>query len=164
MPFAKGMTGNPKGRPPSARGKYRKAIREATDRLGAGLVEVTVALLDLARGHHVLMVRDRKGGWTRAGSMAQVEAALAAGGAAFRVYQEPPNLGAIQTVWERMAGKVPQAADVEVRQLIVAVTEDHAALARILREHVPAEYLAPVAAELERLDAQRGAALALFPG
>jgi hypothetical protein len=158
-----GQSGNPNGRAAGPKTVYRREIRAATARMGAGLLDVTDALMDLARGHHILLIRTDVG-WAKAETREQFDAALAVGAEAYRVYREAPNLGAIQTVWERVGGRVPQPVDVEVRQLIVHITEDHAALARILQEYVPAEYLEPVLAELERVEGRRRAAAGLLAG
>lgn len=151
-----------RGRPPTARGQYKREIAAARKLFGDGLLDVSQHAMDLARGCFLFEVRTNRGKWVKPDSLAVVERCLAYAPDAVRVYQQPPDLGAIQLVWERVAGKVPQPHEHEVRQLIVAITEDHAALAEILRRHIPAEYLAPVAAELGRLEERRrGAALLL---
>jgi phosphoribosylanthranilate isomerase len=163
MRYVKGQSGNPDGRPPKRETLYKREIKAARDLFGAGLLDATEAAMDLARGAYIVLLRDeRSRRWVKPPSLEAVEHALALAPHTVRVYRQPPDLGAIQLVWERVAGKVPQPHEHEVRQLIVQITEDHAAIAEIIRRHIPTEYLAPVAAELERLEERRRGAAVLL--
>jgi hypothetical protein len=151
------------GRKPTANGRYKREIAAARQHFAGGLLDATEAAMDLARGCYVVLIRDERARkWVKPPSVEAVEHAIELAPHTVCVYQQPPDLGAIQLVWERVAGKVSQPHEHEVRQLIVAITEDHAALAEILRRHIPAEYLAPVAAELERLEERRRGAAVLL--
>jgi hypothetical protein len=163
MTFVKGQSGNPRGKALQAETRYKRQIAAARDHFADGLRDATAAAMDLARGCYVVLLRDeRSRKWVKPPSVEAVEHAIELAPHTVRVYRQPPDLGAIQLVWERVAGKVPQPHEHEVRQLIVAITEDHAALAEIIRRHIPAEYLAPVAAELERLEERRRGAAVLL--
>jgi hypothetical protein len=163
MTWTKGQSGNPAGSLPGFRTQYKREVAAARKHFADGLFDATEAAMDLARGCYVVLLRDeRSHKWVKPPSVEAVEHALELAPHTVRVYRQPPDLGAIQLVWERVAGKVPQPHEHEVRQLIVAITEDHAALAEIIRRHIPAEYLAPVAAELERLEERRRGAAVLL--
>jgi hypothetical protein len=151
------------GRKPGAETRYRRQIAAARDHFADGLLDATEAAMDLARGAYVVLMRDERARkWVKPPSVEDVEHALALAPHTIRVYQQAPDLGAIQLVWERVAGKVPQPHEHEVRQLILQITEDHATIAEIIRRHVPPASLAPVVDELERLARRRQAAAGLL--
>lgn len=162
MPFVKGQSGNPDGRPPSRQTEYRREIRKARQLFADGLFEVSESAMDLARGCYVVLMRDERARkWVKPPSLEAVEQAIELAPHTIRVYQQPPDLGAVQLVWERVAGKVPQRHEHEIRQLIVAITEDHATLARLIRDAVPPESLPAVVEELDRLESRRALAAGL---
>jgi len=137
------------GRKPNAV-TYKREIAKATDIMGRMLPEAAQATNDLALGAYVLMTFDpRTGQWVRAQSQAVADLAIDSG--MFRVYREPPDIKAITIMFERVMGKVPQPIDVRHQIAIQQVTEAQTILMRVLEEHVPAEYLAPVRAELARV-------------
>jgi hypothetical protein len=163
MTWTKGQSGNPAGSQPGFRTQYKREIAAARKHFADGLLDATEAAMDLARGAYIVLIRDERARkWVKPPSVEDVDNALALAPHTVRVYQQPPDLGAIQLVWERVAGKVPQPHEHEVRQLIVAITEDHAALAEIIRRHIPPESLPAIRDELVQLDERRrGAALLL---
>jgi hypothetical protein len=59
---------------------------------------------------------------------------------------------------------VPQPHEHEVRQLILQITEDHSAVAEIIRRHIPAESLPALRDELAELDERRRRAVSLLAG
>jgi hypothetical protein len=163
MTFVKGQSGNPRGKALQAETRYKRQIAAARDHFADGLFDATEAAMDLARGCYVVLLRDERARrWVKPPSVEAVEDAIELAPHTVRVYQQPPDLGAIQLVWERVAGKVPQPHEHEVRQLILQITEDHATIAEIIRRHVPPESLAPVVDELERLARRRQAAAGLL--
>lgn len=130
--------------------KYKRQIAKATDIFGRMLPEAAEATKDLALGAYVLMTFDRNTGqWVRAKS--ETVANLAVDSGMFRVYRELPDIKAISIMFERVAGKVPQPIDHRHQVAILHVTEAQSILMRVLEEHVPAEYLAVVRAELARV-------------
>jgi hypothetical protein len=158
-------TGNPNGRPPGRETLYKREIKAARDVFGAGLVDATEAAMDLARGAYIVLIRDERARkWVKPPSVEDVDNALALAPHTVRVYQQAPDLGAIQLVWERVAGKVPQPHEHEVRQLILQITEDHSALAEIIRRHIPAESLPALRDDLDRLAERRSRAAGLLAG
>lgn len=163
MPFVKGVVTNPDGRPPGPKTAYKREIKAARDVFGAGLLDATEAAMDLARGAYIVLLRDERARkWVRPPSLEDVDNALALAPHTVRVYRQPPDLGAIQLVWERVAGKVPQPHEHEVRQLILQITEDHSAVAEIIRRYIPAEHLPALRADLDELDERRRGALSLL--
>jgi hypothetical protein len=153
-----------RGRPPTARGQYKRQIAEARRVFADGLLDVTAHAMDLARGCFLFEVQDKRGKWVKPDSLAVVERALAYAPDSVRVYQQPPDLGAIQLVWERVAGKVPQPHEHEVRQLILQITEDHSAVAEIIRRYIPAEHLPALRDDLDQLAERRSRAAGLLAG
>lgn len=153
-----------RGRPPTARGQYKREIAAARKLFGNGLLDVSQHAMDLARGCFLFEVQTKRGKWVKPDALAVVERALAYAPDAVRVYQQPPDLGAIQLVWERVAGKVPQPHEHEVRQLILQITEDHSAVAEIIRRYIPAESLPALRDELAELDERRRRAAGLLAG
>lgn len=136
------------GRPPNEV-KYKAKIAKATDIMGRMLPEAAAAVTDLATGAYVLMIQNKKGEWIKPPNQNIAERSIEYG--MFRVYRELPDIRAIQTMFERLMGKVAQPVDVTVRQAVSEVTEAQAILMRVIEEHVPDEYLAPIRAELERV-------------
>lgn len=137
------------GRKPNAE-KYKRQIAKATDTMGRMLPEAAAATVDLATGIFVLMTLDtRSGEWVKAKTEAVANAAIDAG--LFRVYREPPDIRAIGIMFDRLMGKVAQPIDVRHQLAIENVTEAQQILMRVLEEHVPGEYLAPIRAELARV-------------
>jgi hypothetical protein len=165
MRYVKGQSGNPDGRPPKRETLYRREIKAARDLFGAGLLDVTEAAMDLARGCYVVLLRDERARkWVKPPSVEAVEHAIELAPHTVRVYQQPPDLSAIQLVWERVAGKVPQPHEHEVRQLIVQITEDHSAVAEIIRRYIPAEHLPALRDDLDQLAERRSRAAGLLAG
>lgn len=163
MPFVKGQSGNPRGPAIQAETRYKRQIQESRDHFADGLLDATEAAMDLARGAYVVLLRDeRSRKWVKPPSVEAVEHAIELAPHTVRVYQQPPDLGAIQLVWERVAGKVPQPHEHEVRQLILQITEDHSAVAEIIRRYIPAEHLPALRADLDELDERRRGALSLL--
>lgn len=147
-----GRKGGPQpgsGRPPNEV-KYKTKISKATDIMGRMLPEAAQATTDLATGAYVVMVMDRHGEFHKP-TARQLDAALSAGPQYIRVYRELPDVRAIQIMFERLMGKVPQPLDIRVQQAVSDVMETQSILLRLLEEHVPAEYLAPIRAELGRV-------------
>ena len=163
MPFAKGQSGNSRGRPEAPVAQYRRQIKAAKQLMADALVETTTAVCDAATGLWTLLIPGPLGvGWVRATTPEQIDAALAGGERFYRIYQQDPDLAACGVVMDRIMGKVPQPIDVEVRQVLEHATADQDTLACILQEHVPAEYLAPVLDELRRVRAHRRRAVAVL--
>jgi hypothetical protein len=163
MPFVKGVVTNPSGRPPGRRTAYKREITAARQHFADGLLDATEAAMDLARGCYVVLLRDERARkWVKPPSLEAVEHAIELAPHTVRVYRQPPDLGAIQLVWERVAGKVPQPHEHEVRQLILQITEDHSAVAEIIRRHIPAESLPALRDDLDRLAERRRGALSLL--
>jgi phosphoribosylanthranilate isomerase len=165
MTWTKGQSGNPAGSLPGFRTQYRREVAAARKHFADGLLDATEAAMDLARGAYIVLLRDeRSRRWVKPPSLEAVEHALELAPHTVRVYQQPPDLGAIQLVWERVAGKVPQPHEHEVRQLILQITEDHSAVAEIIRRHIPAESLPALRDELAELDERRRRAVSLLAG
>lgn len=130
--------------------KYKAKIAKATDIMGRMLPEAAAATTDLATGAYVLMVYNTKTKkWEKPRTLEIAEKSIDAG--MFRVYQELPDIRAILVMFERLMGKVPQPVDITVRQAVQEVTEAQSILMRVIEEHVPDEYLAPIRFELERV-------------
>jgi hypothetical protein len=130
--------------------KYKRQIAKATDVMGRMLPEAADAVADLARGAYVILIHDpQTKQWIKPSSQKMVNTAIDMG--VYRIYQELPDVRAIQIVFERLMGKVPQPVDITMREAISDVTESQAILMRVIEEHVPDEYLAPIRAELERV-------------
>lgn len=137
------------GRPPNEV-KYKTKISKATDIMGRMLPEAAQATVDLATGAYVLLVfNSKKAAWEKPANMRVAQAAVDMGH--FRVYQELPSMRAVEVMFERLMGKVPQPVDITVRQAVSEVTEAQAILLRVIEEHVPSEYLTPIREELERV-------------
>lgn len=144
------------GRPPNEV-KYKGRIAKATDIMGRMLPEAAEATVDLATGAYVLLVYNpRTAQYEKPRTQAITEAAVDAG--LIRVYRELPDIRAIQVMFERLMGKVPQPVDVTVRQAVTDILDAQAILMRVIEEHVPAEYLPQIRAELERVVRHHSAA------
>ena len=156
MTFQKGQSGNPKGRTPSIKTGFEREGAEAIAVFGGGVVAVARHAMDLASGVYAFAVLDLKTGkYKPPPDDADPETLLALGEPLVRVYRQPPDLGAITLVIERILGKVPQPVDVKLERAITQVRLDHAIIARVLQEHVPPDCLGPVVAELERIARHR---------
>lgn len=151
MAGAKGRSGGTRpgaGRPPNAI-KYQRQIAKATDVMGRMLPAAAQATVDLAGGAYVLLVLDEEGELRKARSQYEFDRAVEDG--RFRVYRELPDVKAIQIMFERLMGKVPQPIDVRYQQALDDVVQTQAILMRLLEEHVPAEALTIIRAELGRV-------------
>lgn len=160
MPYK--PTGNPTGRPPQARARFKREVAASEQLMAGALEETTEALVDLAKGLRVLQIIDGNGGYRalpadRARALVLddrvVDAGLRSG--QLRVYAIAPDLTAIALLHDRIMGKVPTHSELALKPALALVQADHAALAKALVEHVPVEYLTPIAAVLERLLAGR---------
>lgn len=136
------------GQPPNAV-KYKAKIAKATDIMGRMLPEAAAAVTDLATGAYVLLIQNKKGEWIKPPNDAIASMSIDYG--LHKVYRELPDIRAIMVMFERLMGKVTQPVDVTVRQAVSEVTEAQAILMRVIEEHVPSEYLAPIREELERV-------------
>lgn len=144
------------GRKPTVRNGFEEEERKARAAFGAGLVSAAEHAVDLATGAYCFAVLDLKTGkYKPPPDDFAPETLLQLGEPLVRVYRQPPDLGAITLVVERIMGKVPQPVDVKMELALRQVFSDYALLARILQEHVPAEALGPIAAELERIGRHR---------
>jgi hypothetical protein len=94
--------------------------------------------------------------WEKPKSDKVMEGSLGTG--LIRVYREPPSIKAIEIMFDRLMGKVPQPVDITVRQAVAEVTDAQAILMRVIEEHVPSEYLAPIREELDRVAQHHSAA------
>lgn len=130
--------------------KYKRQIAKTADIMGRMLPEAAQATVDLATGAYVVLIADRHGNYHKP-TEKQLDAALDAGGVYLRVYRELPDVRAIQIMFERLMGKVPQPLDIRVQQAVDDVMQTQAILLRLLEEHVPSEYLAPIRDELGRV-------------
>lgn len=117
--------------------------------MASKLQPVTQGLVDAASGRYILMIQTEIG-WQRVKDEKQAHDAIDTG-YPVRVYLEDPDIRAGLEILERIMGKVPQEMNAEVRHVIEQSVEDQAIIVRILEEHVPAEYLTPVLAELRRV-------------
>lgn len=153
-------TGNPTGRPPGPRLRFKREVAACELLLAGALEETSEALVDLAKGLRVLQIIDGQGGYRalpaeRARALVLddrvVDAGLRSG--QLRVYALPPDLSAIAMLHDRIMGKVPTQTELALKPALERVQLDHAILAKALVEHVPVQYLTPIIAELERLAA-----------
>jgi hypothetical protein len=151
-----------RGRPATATGQFKKEIAAAKKLMAANLNPVTQGLVDVARGRYILLLQTELG-WQRVEDERAALDALASG-YPLRVYLKDPDIRAGLEILERVMGKVPQEINAEVRHIIEQSVEDQALLVRILEEHVPAEYLAPVLAELRRVREHHREAAQLVAG
>lgn len=139
--------------------KYKAKIAKATDIMGRMLPEAAAAVTDLATGAHIILAYNtRTKKWEKPRTLEIAQRAVDTD--MYRVYQELPNPKAIEIMFERLMGKVPQPVDITVRQAVAEVTEAQAILMRVIEEHVPSEYLSPIREELERVAQHHSAARA----
>lgn len=137
------------GQPPNAQ-KYKRQIAKATDTMGRMLPEAAAATVDLATGAYYLLVYNpRTKNYEKPRTEEIADSSVEAG--LIKVYRELPNIKAIEVMFERLMGKVPQPVDVTVRQAVADVMEAQEILMRVIEEHVPAEYLPQIRAELDRV-------------
>lgn len=164
MAFQKGQSGNPKGRPPKPATIYHRQVGASLKAMAEALEVATDALVDKAHGIRLLQVIDVTGTYRAlplevarqvVNEPAMIEASLATKQA--RIYAYPPDLDAIKTLMDRIMGKVPTVVEIDLRARLEQTQADHALLARVIREHVPDQYLGPVIAEVERIARRRAA-------
>jgi hypothetical protein len=157
--------GTPRGRPPGPTTRFRREIAACEGLMAGALQDSTEALIDLARGVRVLHVIDAAGqpqllppdkARLLASQPEVVDAGLRTG--QLRVYALPPDLMAIRVLHERLMGKAPTQTELTILPAVERVQLDHALLAKVITDHVPDEYLAPVLTELRRLAGGGGAA------
>lgn len=118
--------------------------------MGRMLPEAAQATVDLATGAYYLLVYNpRTKSYEKPRTQKIADDSVEAG--LIKVYRELPNVKAIEIMFERLMGKVPQPVDITVRQAVSDVTEAQAILMRVIEEHVPSEYLAPIREELDRV-------------
>lgn len=160
--FKPGQSGNPNGRPPTAAGAYRREIKAARDLMGGALVPVTEALLDAAKGHHILMGQAADGSWQRITSEGVASSAIQAG--LVRVYLADPDLRAILAVHDRIMGRVAQPANAALREVIENAIADHDRIAEIIERHVPAEHLGAIITDIRAIREHRRQAAAVLGG
>lgn len=158
-------TGRPRGRPPKPSTRFAEQVRESMQRQADALLDVTDALIDRARGIRIFQVRDLVGIWREpSGEQAQalladdnmVQALLMSGAA--RIYAKEPDLDAGKVVMDRIMGKVPTVVELHLRKRVEQLNADHALIAKVIREHVPDEYLGTLIPELERIAGRSQAA------
>lgn len=142
----------------------KRLARESLDSMAQDLDGARVALTDLALGHRVVLVYDARQRKHIEPTPEQAQAlredesllpALVETGQA-RVYLKSPDVTAIKLLMGYVMGQVPTPTEVTLRDELLQAREDHALLARALREYVPAQYLAPVSAELRRIAGHHG--------
>lgn len=130
--------------------KYKTRIAKATDIMGRMLPEAAQATTDLATGAYVILVYNmRAKKWEKPRTLDIAKDAVESG--FFRVYQELPDIRAIQVMFERLMGKVPQPVDVTVRQAVAEVVSAQDTLMRIIEEHVSDEVLTLIRDDLDRV-------------
>ena len=152
------------GRKPAEQGLYKREVASARAIMGHALENLTSVLVDRGRGLFVLMALNNQGAWEmlpegqarRVAEDPDYLASLLQANVA-RVFTLPPDRAAIALVMDRIMGKVPTVIELEYKRKFDALQSDHALIARVIREHVPDEYLAPVLAELERISRHRAA-------
>lgn len=146
-----GRRNPPGGRPPNEV-KYKAKISKATDIMGRMLPEAAQATVDLATGAYYLMIWNPKTKtYEKPRTAAVADRCVAIGGDMIRVYRELPSAKAIEIMFDRLMGKVPQPIDITTRQAVGDIMEAQRILMRVIEEHVPEEYLATIRAELERV-------------
>lgn len=151
------------GRKPTIAAQYKNEIVAARQHMANGLVKTAENITEAAKGSFVLLIRGPLGvGWVRATTDEQIDAALAGGEPFYRIARQDPDLRAAALVFDRIMGKVPIPIDVELRHVIEEATAGQDAIARILQEHIPSEYLAPVHEHLERIQGNRRRAVAVL--
>lgn len=146
------------GQPPNAV-KYKAKIAKATDIMGRMLPEAAAAITDLATGAHIILAYNtRTKKWEKPRTLEIAQRAVDTD--MYRVYQELPNPKAIEIMFERLMGKVPQPVDITVRQAVAEVISAQDTLMRIIEEHVSDETLALIRDDLARVAGHHNAALA----
>jgi hypothetical protein len=111
------------GRPPNEV-KYKAKISKATDIMGRMLPEAAAATVDLATGAYYMMVwNGRTKQYEKPRTKEMADRAVEAGGELYRVYREMPDIRAVQVMFERLMGKVPQPVDITVKQAVSEVME-----------------------------------------
>lgn len=155
-------TGNPRGRPPKPATVYHKQVGASLRSMAEALEEATDALVDKAHGIRLVQIIDVTGSFRAlpldvarqvVNEPAMLEASIVSGQA--RIYAYPPDLDAIKTLMDRIMGKVPTVVEIDLRARLEQTQADHTLLARVIREHVPDQYLGPVIAEVERIARRR---------
>lgn len=137
------------GQPPNAV-KYKAKIAKATDIMGRMLPEAATATVDLATGAYVILAYNATANkWEKPRTLEIAQQVVDFG--LFRVYQELPNMKAIEVMFERLMGKVVQPVDITVRQAISQVIDSQSRIMRIIEEHATDETLAAIRADIERV-------------
>jgi hypothetical protein len=155
-----------KRRTPLPTMRSTKATNEALDRMADDLDAARRSLTDLALGVTVVKVQaapalyvepDRKQAAQLASDPTLLPALLSEDLA--RIYALPPHFPSLKLLMGYVMGATPTTTEAVLRRELEESHRNQALLAQTLREHVPSEYLAPVAAELRRIAAgDRGAA------
>lgn len=132
--------------------RYKRQIAKTAEIMGKALPEAAQATVDLAKGAYYLMVwNGRTKQYEKPRDQRIADSCVEIGGDMIRVYRELPSIKAIEVIFDRLMGKVPQPVDITIRQAIAEVTEVQALLVRVIEEHVPSEYLTPIREELDRV-------------
>jgi hypothetical protein len=150
-----------KNRPTSFSTAQQQASRQALDRMAADLDAVRQRLMDLALGLQIVQVYSpgskqyepatEDQALQLASDPTLLPALLDTNMA--RIYVQAPDLNAIRTVMQYTMGKAPSAGEAELRNRLEEREREHQLLARVIQQHVPAQYYATIAAELERIAA-----------
>lgn len=149
-----------KRRTPRPTAKSVQVTNEVMDKLSDDLDLARRALVDLALGLTVVKVQTAPGVYTQPDTRqaqqlasdptllpALIHEDLA------RIYSVPPNMAALKLWLGYVMGATPTTTEAVLRQELEQTHRDQALLAQTLREYVPQQYLAPVAAELRRIAA-----------
>lgn len=140
--------------------KSQRVTLDALDRMADDLDGARRALTDLALGITVVRVQTSPG---RYDPPTKQQAADLASDATLlpalisedlaRIYALPPDIQALKLFMGYVMGATPTTTEAVLRQELEQSHRNQALLAQTLREHVPQQYLAPVAAELRRIAA-----------
>lgn len=129
--------------------QFKREIAKTARIMGKGLPEAATATVDLATGAYYLMVwNGRTKQYEKPRTQAIADNCVEIGGDMIRVYRELPDIRAIQVMYDRIIGKVPQPVDVTVRQAVQEVMQAQEYLILIVERYVPEERLAALGDEL----------------